>query len=55
MNLPGWSGNLPPPLIPRAIGRYLFDRIRDLKTIDTYLQAAYANKSAFGDELVSAR
>jgi len=52
LNLPGWSGNLPPPLIPRAIGRYLFDRIRDLKTIDTYLQAAYANKSAFGDELI---
>ena len=25
LNLPGWSGHLPAPAIPKAIGRYLFD------------------------------
>ena len=54
LNLPGWSGHLPPPAIPRAIGRYLFDRIRDLGTIEKYLENAYANRGAFDDDLVSA-
>ena len=53
LNLKGWSGHLPPPFIPRKIGRYLFDRIRDLGTIEKYLEAAYANRSAFDDTLVS--
>jgi pimeloyl-ACP methyl ester carboxylesterase len=52
LNLPGWSGHLPPPPIPRWIGRYLFDRIRERNTIEKYLLNAYANPSAFGDELV---
>ena len=53
LNLPGWSGHLPPPAIPRRIGRYLFDRIRDLNTIEKYLDNAYANREAFDEELVS--
>jgi len=51
LNLPGWSGHVPPPSIPRAIGRYLFDRIRDLNTIEKYLEAAYANRDAFDEKL----
>jgi pimeloyl-ACP methyl ester carboxylesterase len=53
LNLPGWSGHLPPPKIPKIIGRYLFDRIRDLDTIEKYLENAYANRKAFDKELVS--
>lgn len=53
LNLPGWSGKLPPPAIPRQIGRYLFDRIRDLNTIERYLENAYANRDAFDEDLVS--
>ena len=52
LNLPGWSGKLPPPVIPRKIGRILFDFIRDLGTIEKYLEAAYANRDAFGKELM---
>ena len=52
LNLAGWSGHLPAPKIPKAIGRYLFDRIRDLNTIEKYLENAYANRKAFSDELV---
>ena len=53
MNFPGWSGHLPAPAIPKAIGRFLFDRIRDLNTIESYLENAYANRGAFGEKLVS--
>lgn len=53
LNLKGWSGHLPPPFIPRKIGRYLFDQIRDLGTIEKYLEAAYANREAFDKTLVS--
>lgn len=53
LNLPGWSGHLPAPSIPKAIGRYLFDRIRDLGTIETYLENGYANRGAFGEELIN--
>jgi len=52
LNLPGWSGHLPPPAIPRRIGRFLFDRIRDLNTIEKYLANAYANRAAFDEELM---
>lgn len=52
LNLPGWSGHLPPPKIPKAIGRYLFDRIRDLNTIEKYLEAAYSRKEAYDKTLV---
>lgn len=47
LNLPGWDGVLPPPAIPRWIGRRLFDAIRDLGTIDKYLSAAYHRREAF--------
>jgi len=53
LNLPGWSGKLPPPAIPRKIGRILFDWIRDLGTIEKYLETAYANRKAFGQELMN--
>lgn len=49
LNLPGWDGALPPPAIPRAVGRFLFDRIRDENVIGTYLRSAYANHEAVGD------
>ncbi len=52
LNLPGWNGMLPPPFVPRKIGRFLFDQIRDLNTIEKYLNAAYANPDAFDSELV---
>lgn len=52
LNLPFWSGHLPPPAIPRRVGRFLFDRIRDLNTIEMYLENAYANRKAFDAELV---
>lgn len=52
LNLPGWSGHLPAPKVPKAIGRYLFDRIRDLNTIEKYLENAYARQEAFGEELM---
>ena len=52
LNLPFWSGELPPPAIPRRIGRYLFDRIRDENTIQKYLEAAYVNPKAFDQELI---
>lgn len=50
--LPGWNGHLPAPAIPKAVGRYLFDRIRDLKTIDQFLTATYSRREAFTDELM---
>lgn len=53
LDLKGWSGHLPPPYIPRKIGRYLFDRIRDPNIIQKYLETAYANKAAFDDTLVN--
>lgn len=53
LNLPGWSGHLPAPAIPKTIGRYLFDRIRELATIEKYLEAAYANREAFDVELMN--
>ena len=53
LNLPGWSGHLPAPYIPKAIGRYLFDRIRDLRTIEKYLENAYARTEAFGEDLMN--
>ena len=52
LNLPGWDGRLPPPPIPRQIGRYLFDKIRDYDTIEKYLDNAYSNRDAFDDELI---
>eukprot|EP00536_Pseudo-nitzschia_multiseries_P002662 jgi/Psemu1/183904/e_gw1.35.71.1 len=47
--LPGWNGYLPAPPIPKAIGRYLFDRIRDLTTIDKFLGSVYSGSAAYSD------
>jgi len=52
LNLKGWSGHLPPPFIPRKIGRFLFDQIRDLGTIEKYLENAYTNRGAFDETLM---
>ena len=52
LNLPGWDGQLPAPWFPKIVGRYLFDRIRDLTTIEQYLKAAYGNRNAFDTELM---
>ena len=52
LNLPGWNGKLPAPWFPKIVGRFLFDRIRDLQTIETYLEAAYFNRAAFDTKLI---
>ena len=52
LNLPGWNGQLPAPWYAKIVGRYLFDKIRDLNTIEQYLKAAYGNSNAFDGELV---
>jgi pimeloyl-ACP methyl ester carboxylesterase len=52
LNLPFWSGHLPAPAIPKRIGRFLFDRIRDPRTIEKYLDTCYANRNAFDKELM---
>lgn len=52
LNLPFWSGHLPPPLLPRIVGRVLFDLIRDKRTIRKYLNSAYANSGAYDEELI---
>ena len=48
------SGTLPAPAIPRVIGRYLFDRMRDLNTIRKFLDNSYANKGGYDETLVRA-
>jgi len=53
LNLPGWDGKLPAPPLPKFVGRLLFDQIRDLNTIEKYLEVAYANADAFDEDLVS--
>lgn len=53
LGLPGWNAQLPPPVFPRAIGRFLFDQIRDYDTINLYLAQAYSQRGAFDDDLVS--
>jgi pimeloyl-ACP methyl ester carboxylesterase len=52
LNLPFWSGHLPAPSIPKAIGSFLFDRIRDETTIRRFLNITYANPEAFDDSLI---
>lgn len=52
LNLPGWSGHLPAPIIPKRIGRFLFDRMRDYSTIQQFLLSTYVNPSAFDTSLV---
>jgi len=52
LNLPGWSGRLPAPFLPKFIGRVLFDFIRNPQTIEKYLENAYSNREAFDSELI---
>lgn len=52
LNLPFWSGHLPAPPIPKLVGRYLFDRIRDEATIREFLATTYSNREAYDDTLV---
>lgn len=52
LNLPGWSGHLPAPFLPKAVGRYLFDRIRDWETIKQFLENCYVNHDAFDQTLM---
>eukprot|EP00587_Corethron_hystrix_P004843 CAMPEP_0113321998 /NCGR_PEP_ID=MMETSP0010_2-20120614/15297_1 /TAXON_ID=216773 ORGANISM="Corethron hystrix, Strain 308" /NCGR_SAMPLE_ID=MMETSP0010_2 /ASSEMBLY_ACC=CAM_ASM_000155 /LENGTH=387 /DNA_ID=CAMNT_0000180321 /DNA_START=181 /DNA_END=1344 /DNA_ORIENTATION=+ /assembly_acc=CAM_ASM_000155 len=53
LNLPGWDGKLPAPPLPKFVGRLLFDQIRDLNTIEKYLEVAYANADAFDEDLMA--
>lgn len=53
LGLPGWNSQLPPPSIPRRVGRFLFDKIRNFDTINLYLEQAYSQRDAFDDELVN--
>jgi len=52
LNLPGWSGHLPPPPLPKMVGRFLFDRMRDRNTIEEFLDTTYVNKAAYDELLV---
>ena len=52
LNLPGWDGKLPPPVIPKNIGRQLFDLIRNENVIRQYLDAAYVRGEAFDGSFV---
>ena len=52
LNLPFWSGRLPAPFLPKLIGRFLFDRIRDYGTIEKFLDQTYSRREAFDDELM---
>lgn len=52
LNLPGWDGVLPAPSVPKWIGRKAFDWIRDLGTIDKYLETAYSNKAGYDENLM---
>jgi pimeloyl-ACP methyl ester carboxylesterase len=52
LNLPFWSGHLPAPRIPKAIGRFLFDRIRYPKTIGAFLKSTYVNADAYDDVFI---
>ena len=47
LNLPGWSGHLPAPWLPKRVGRFLFDRMRDRDTITKFLDTTYVNREAW--------
>jgi pimeloyl-ACP methyl ester carboxylesterase len=53
LGLPGWSGHLPAPAIPKAIGRYLFDVMRSERTIGKFLEQTYANRGAYDVDLIA--
>ena len=48
-NLPGWDARLPGPKLPRAIGRWAYDRIRDPSNIRGLLEQTYHDEKALGD------
>ena len=50
LNLPGWSGHLSAPTVPKLVGRYLFDRMRNPATIEEFLATTYANRAAWYDD-----
>lgn len=52
LGLPGWNGRLPAPAVPKQVGRFLFDKIRDFDTIQLYLGQAYSRTEAFDDDLI---
>ena len=52
LNLPGWNGQLPAPFLPKLIGRFLFDQIRNLSNIERFLEAVYVNSNAFSMRLM---
>lgn len=52
LNLPGWDGKLPAPAVPKAIGRQMFDLIRNEDVIRQYLEAAYVRAEAFDGTFV---
>ncbi len=43
LNLPGWTGHLPAPTIPKLVGRVLFDLMRSTSTIQQFLNVTYVN------------
>ena len=43
LDLPGWSGHLPVPLLPKRIGHFLFDVMRATNTIQQFLNITYVN------------
>lgn len=49
LNLPGWSGHLPAPRIPKFVSRKLFDNIRSMKTIRSFLEETYVHHDAYDD------
>jgi pimeloyl-ACP methyl ester carboxylesterase len=52
LNLPGWSGHLPAPFLPKAIGRFLFDRMRDTNNIAQFLRTTYVHPTAYDEQLI---
>jgi pimeloyl-ACP methyl ester carboxylesterase len=50
LNLPGWSGHLPAPMLPKLVGRWLFDQMRTRTTIQQFLQTTYVNPTAYNNE-----
>ena len=43
LNLPGWTGHLPAPTVPKLVGRVLFDLMRSTSTIQQFLNVTYVN------------
>jgi pimeloyl-ACP methyl ester carboxylesterase len=52
LNLPGWSGHLPAPPIPKHVGHFLFDRMRSKQTIEQFLTQTYSSEAAYDDKFI---